>query len=156
MKKYMTAYNALYGTISEGDLKVLGTSRSSNLSKPRKPRRHIEDGMQIRLVEWAISRELPIFSIPNEGNRGRLATHRLKEMGLRPGAADLFLARRSFCGKYGGYFIELKSPGERPRLNQLQFLQDMLSEGYLASWFDDWLKARQSIASYLGLKENER
>jgi hypothetical protein len=154
MSKYMDALKSLYGeTIELPATTPLDISRSRCYDEKRKPRKNIEGGLQMRLVAWALGEGLPIFSIPNEGNRGRIATAQLKQMGLRPGAADLFLARRSCCGSWPGYFIELKSPGERPRANQMAFMTEMQKEGFRADWFDDWLLARQSIIDYLGLKK---
>jgi len=150
----MEAFKSLYGDTIELPATTPQTRSTSHRSnKQRKPRRNIEGGLQMRLVAWALGEGLPVFSIPNEGNRGRVATAKLKQMGLRPGASDLFLARRSCCGSWPGYFIEMKSPGERPRPNQVAFMQDMRDEGFRAEWFDDWLLARQSIKDYLGIKK---
>jgi VRR-NUC domain len=152
MSKYMEAFKSLYGEeISPSLCSPTKKSRSPHCEQQRKPRRNIEAGLQMRLVAWALGEGLPVFSIPNEGDRGRIATARLKQMGLRPGASDLFLARRSCCGSWPGYFIEMKAPGERPRPNQIAFMQDMRKEAFRAEWFDDWLIARQSIIEYLGL-----
>jgi len=152
MKKYLKALNSLYGdTCQLPATLAIPNPRSSNLDKPRKPRRNREAGAQMKLVAWALEQRLPILSIPNEGNRGQLATHRLKQMGLRPGASDLLLFRRSCCGRWPGYWIEMKAPGEKPRPNQIAFMEDARKEGYRAEWFDDWLLARQSIEEYLGI-----
>jgi hypothetical protein len=156
-KLYRDAVKSLYG--DSVIIPSSGTSykRSSRYGNPAKPRRNIEDGLQIHLVAWALAEDLPIMSIPNEGNRGAIQGHRMKQMGLLPGAADLFLWRRSGCGKWPAYFIELKSPGEKPRANQRAFLERARVEGFCAEWFDDWLDARQSIINYLdGTKEKEK
>jgi len=156
MTKYMDAIKSLYGKTEDLPATLAPIEvRSSRYGQRRSPRRNIEAGMQMRLVAWLLGEDpdMPVISIPNEGNRGRIATAKLKQMGLRPGASDLFLGRRSCCGTWPGYFIELKSPGERPRPNQVKFMQDMRKEGFRAEWFDDWLLARQSIIDYLGLKK---
>lgn len=150
--EYMERLKFLYGdNITEKTISASNKKKSSSHGQNSKPRRNVEAGLQMRLVAWALGLDLPIWSIPNEGDRGRIATARLKQMGLRPGASDLFLARRSCCGSWPGYFIEMKSPGEKPRPNQIAFMQDMRNEGFRAEWFDDWLVARQSIIEYLGL-----
>jgi len=150
----MEALNSLYGdTIDLPATYIATESRSSHYDEKRKPRSNLEYGLQCKLVSWALNKGLPIISIPNEGNRGRLATHRLKQAGLRPGVADLFLCRQSPCRQYAGYWIELKAPGQKPRPNQTEFLAEMRSEGYCADWFDDWLLARQSILDYLDGKK---
>jgi len=139
-KRYLSAYSALYG---EGSPIPQGKRRSSRKSKSRS----LETGMQIRLVNWARTMNLPLMSIPNAGKRSLQDGSLQKAMGLRPGAADLFLTKPS--GFYHGYWIELKSPGERPREEQQQFLDEMRAYGYKAEWFDDLEKAKESIVSYL-------
>lgn len=156
-KNYLKAVGSLYGDeITVPATTPLTIERSSRYGTQAKPRRNIEAGMQMKLVAWALGEDLPIMSIPNEGNRGRIQGHRMKQMGLLPGAADLFLWRRSGCGRWPGYWLELKSPGEKPRPNQLAFMQRARVEGFCADWFDDWLEARQSMIDYLeGTKEKE-
>jgi VRR-NUC domain-containing protein len=152
--KYMKAMNLLYGEKSEQPAPTVPSASRSFSPEQKKrlkshPRRRLEEVLQIKLVLWLWETDLPVHSIPNEGNRGALATHRLKQMGLRPGASDLFLSRMR--GGYGGFYIELKSPGEKPRANQIEFMEDMRREGYKAEWFDNLAEAQQSIRQYLGL-----
>lgn len=71
----------------------------------------------------------------------------LKDMGMRTGCADLFLARPRVC--YAGYWIEMKRKGAMPTALQTSFLDEMRAEGYRADWFDDWEVARKSIEKYL-------
>jgi hypothetical protein len=68
-------------------------------------------------------------------------------MGLRPGASDLFLQKMR--GGYGGYYIELKTPGKKPSAEQLLFMEDARRDGYKAEWFDDLAEVQQSIIDYL-------
>lgn len=151
-KNYLKAVNSLYGeTIEKNRYPACTFTKSTSSGKKNGLKRHVEHGFQVKLVAWMRNQGLPVFSIPNEGNRGRLATHRLKEAGLWPGACDLFLFRpaKGYCG----YFIEMKSPGEKPRANQLEFMARVRSEGYKAEWFDDLEKARQSVIDYLANKD---
>lgn len=148
-KKYTQNLYKLHGaTIIESpatDATVKGLSFSH--IKKKAPRRRIEEGIQVRLVAWALNRGIPIMQIPNAARRSAAEGHRQKQMGLRPGASDLFISR--MCGGYGGYWIELKSPGEKPRANQVEFMQAMRQEGYKAEWFDDFRTAQLSILDYL-------
>lgn len=148
-KRYRSAYAALYGDQGQLDLLSGGLSPNRVTSKPRRSSRFIEAGIQMRVVNWALERGLSILAIPNEGQRTRQQGHRAKLMGLRPGASDLFLAH--CCHGYGGYWIELKRPGEKPRENQQAFLDEMRTRGYKAEWFNDWELARDSIITYLGM-----
>jgi hypothetical protein len=136
--------SALYGN---GTPMPQGIQRKRSHGKKRK----IEQGLQIKLVAWALSRRLPLLAIPNAGKRSLQDGALQKAMGLRPGASDLFLCRCSHG--YGGYWLEMKSPGEKPRLNQQEFLEEMRREGYKAEWFDDWEAAKQSIMDYLNIRD---
>lgn len=147
-KRYMNAVVELYGTQADTSTSPWFGKRSCNTTKPRKQHRHVERGIQIRLVAWALGEGLDIVAIGNEGKRTRIGGHIAKQMGLRPGASDLFLAH---CRNgHGGYWIELKQPGEKPRPNQAEFLDAMRCNGYKAEWFDNWETARDSIREYMG------
>lgn len=147
-KTYLNAYGALYG---ETATQLPGNARSINRRKKKPPkRRRIEDALQIRLVTWAEEQDIPLLSIPNAGKRSAFEGLKQKAMGLRPGASDTFLTRMS--QGYGGYWIELKSPGNEPTELQYAFMAEMRREGYKAEWFDDFEKARDSILDYLKLK----
>lgn len=69
-----------------------------------------------------------IFHIPNEGKRTTQYGRRLKNLGMRPGASDLFVAlpRR----EYHGAWVELKSASGILNRNQKLFLEDMHKVGY--------------------------
>jgi hypothetical protein len=106
-----------------------------------------ESQLQMALVHWCKLCNLPIMHIPNEGKRSVSEGRLMKELGLLPGAADLFLARPR--RGYAGFWIEMKAPGKKPTTNQYEFLLKMEQEGYKAAWFDDWEKAKEAIEHYL-------
>jgi hypothetical protein len=139
-RRYFSAYGALYGS---GNAEVAGKKRSCSHAKPRR----IEQGLQIKLVAWALALDLPLISIPNAGKRSLQDGSIQKALGLRKGVSDLFLAKPS--RGFGGYWIEMKAPGKKPRPEQYQWLDEMRANGYKAEWFDDWEKARESIIDYL-------
>lgn len=147
-KHYLKAVNSLYGDSLQIPATIaLPNQRSPRTTQQAKPRRNIERGIQTRLVAWALGKGLELLAIGNEGRRTRIGGHIAKQMGLRPGASDLFLAEPvQGCA---GYWIELKRPGGKPRENQHEFLAAMRKRGYKAEWFDDWEKARDSILEYL-------
>lgn len=68
--------------------------------------------------------------IPNEGARTLTYAKRLKAMGMRAGALDLFIAlpRHGFHGAW----MELKSENGVLSENQKQFGYDMIDQGYYA------------------------
>jgi len=103
--------------------------------------------IQAALVNWCRMLSILIISIPNGAKRSFAMSMREKSTGLTAGASDLFMpiANR----KYHGYFIELKRPGEKPRGNQYVFMEKVRTQGYKAEYFDDWIKAKESIEEYL-------
>jgi hypothetical protein len=94
-------------------------------------------------------KKIPHHSIPNEGRRTAIQGQRLAEQGMWPGAADLFVCR--MAGKFGGFYVELKDKGEKPKEKQLHFLEAMRKEGYRAEWFDNFDDATKAIEQYLNL-----
>lgn len=150
-KQYWKAVNSLYGETSPDPYVAPPKPRSSSHGQKNGLKRNVEAGIQMKLVQWMWDHGLPVLSIPNEGDRGSIATHRLKQMGMWPGAADLFLARPR--GGYAGYWIELKVPGKKPRPNQAAFLARMSLEGYKAEYFDNLADAQQSIIDYIAGKD---
>ena len=145
-KAYLSALQGLYGDSPPASTKKM---RSSRYGQKKRHQGESEKVVQMQLVSWLKNYGIPVLSIPNEGNRGRIATHNLKLMGLWPGASDLFIPRASASGRYHGFFLELKSKGKKPKDNQLEFMQVMQREGYHAAWFDDIALARQAILDYL-------
>lgn len=69
-----------------------------------------------------------VLHFPNEGKRTCRFGKLLKDMGMRAGVSDLFIAipRHGFCGAW----IELKSKNGRVNSSQKDFLSDMESQGY--------------------------
>lgn len=112
---------------------------------------------QIMLFEW-ISFHPHIapfcFSIPNERKASRFHGALLKQMGLRPGASDVFVAIPR--GDFHGMFLELKEGRNKPNDRQLKFMDDMRSQGYYCVWKTGFEKARLAITEYLGDYFNDR
>lgn len=69
-----------------------------------------------------------VIHIPNEGKRTVMYGKHLKDMGMRPGVADLFIAmpRRG----YNGAWIELKSKYGILSEHQANFLNDMSAQNF--------------------------
>jgi len=140
---HMQAVKSLYGNETPPTIKP----RTKTKVK-RKSYYGIEDTLQIKLVSWIKSRGYRALSIPNKGKRSYWTGQKEVAMGLWKGASDVFLTKMS--KGYGGFFIELKSPGEKPRPEQVEFMEIMRSEGYKAEWYDDFDVAKNAILDYLG------
>lgn len=106
-----------------------------------------ESQEQQALVRWCRLKKIPIIHIPNEGKRSVATARWLEAMGMRSGAADIFIARPTI--NYSGFWIEMKARGKKPTNNQAKFLKEMEKEGYKADFFDDWTKAKEAIEKYL-------
>ncbi len=116
-------------------------NKASNLNT------NYEDINQQALVKWARILKLPLISIPNQGKRSFWLGKKERSMGLTAGVSDLFLALPNKY--YHGFWIEMKRKGEKPKPNQLIWLNKMQFYGYKADWFDDWEEAKKEIESYL-------
>ena len=128
---------------------------SGRLKAKRKPPTYTgEAGIQTKVVEWARMEGLFLFSIPNQGERTMWGSMKEKAMGLLPGACDLFLSMPN--GRYHGFYIEMKSPKQKPRENQVAFMEMAKKNGYAVDWFDDADKAIQSIKEYMGLNNEDK
>ncbi len=112
------------------------------------------------LVEWLryhpILKDL-VIKIDNEGERTPLQGHRLKCLGLRPGASDLFIPYPSPSKAYCGLFLELKraktySNSERLTptwLAQEEFQDKVKRVGFAAHFCYGWQEGKRIIENYL-------
>jgi hypothetical protein len=92
-----------------------------------------------------------LISIPNGGKRSYWAGRQEVAMGLTAGVSDLFLP--VVTDVYPGFWIEMKAPGNTPRIEQYHWLRMMRDQGYKAEWYDDWEKAKLAIEDYLCVKK---
>lgn len=69
-----------------------------------------------------------IIHIPNEGKRSASYGKLLKDLGMRAGVSDLFIALPRH--QYNGAWIELKSAKGKLSPLQRHFINDMTSQGY--------------------------
>lgn len=106
-----------------------------------------EAAAQMALVSWLRLMKIPVIHIANEGKRSFATAAWLRNMGMRVGVSDLFIARVRL--PYGGYWIEMKKKGNKPTVSQETFLEEMRAEGYRADWFDDWVVAKEFVEKYL-------
>lgn len=119
----------------------------TNIIRPQRPKRkisHHEDDLQKGCVD-AFRLMWPrrwIFAIPNGGKRNRMEGERLKAQGVTAGVSDLFVPEPYFVMReamplhsvrpvlYCGLWIELKFGKNKPTVEQVKFLDDMVLRGY--------------------------
>ena len=115
-----------------------------------------EQGHQSALFCWAAMNldkypELKwMHAIPNGGYRNKIEAARLKAAGVKAGVSDIFLPVSR--GAYHGCYIEMKRPGEKASIKQLEFGGYVRSKGYFFSVCDHWEKAVEEIKAYLTAK----
>lgn len=90
-----------------------------------------EETIHRTVIEWVClkpSIQHLVLHFPNEGKRSARYGKLLKDLGLRPGVSDLFVA----LARHGhhGLWIELKSARGIVSKVQKQFLEDMERQGY--------------------------
>ncbi len=72
-----------------------------------------------------------IMHFPNEGKRSLRYGKLMKDLGLRPGVADLFIAMPA--QGFNGAWIEIKSKSGHVSPNQKEFLADMATQNYFTA-----------------------
>lgn len=112
--------------------------------KPRKKRERKEEGLQMQCLRWFglqypklmkywihIPNGAALSSFIKNGVRICPEAMRMKKLGLRLGASDLFLAIPKFHVPYGGLWVEMKFGDEGVvSKEQREFLKDMEEIGY--------------------------
>lgn len=119
-----------------------------------------EDLEQQALFEWAEYNlfrfpELKwLFSIPMGGYRPVQTAIRMKLTGSKKGVVDIALpvARHN----YHGLFIEMKIHPNTPSSEQLEFIEFVTGQGYLAVVCYSAEEAIQTIESYLGMEQAQK
>lgn len=113
-----------------------------------------ESAEQQRLFQWARMAQgrYPelrwLYHVPNEGKRTRTTGARLAAEGLKRGVPDLCLpVARQGCH---GLYIELKAiRGGRLSPEQVEWLDALTRQGYMAACCKGWEEAAEMIVGYL-------
>lgn len=93
-----------------------------------------EESIHNAVMQWIRlnpSLEKVVMHIPNEGRRTLNFGKRLKDMGMKKGVSDLFIAMSKH--NYHGAWIELKSAHGKLSQHQKEFLDEMDRQGYFTS-----------------------
>lgn len=109
---------------------------------------------QIKLFDWLRTREdlIPFcLHVANERRVSPIHGRILKRMGVRAGVSDIFIGISR--GKYHGMFLELKAGKNKPSKEQLQFMEDLSSQGYYCVWCQGYEAARELIENYLKMEK---
>ncbi|MBE7042939.1 MAG: VRR-NUC domain-containing protein [Ruminococcaceae bacterium] len=112
-----------------------------------------ESNEQVSLFEWCeySSGKYPelqlLFHVPNGGYRSKATAGRMKAEGVKAGVPDLFLpvAKQG----YHGLFIEMKAGKNKPTAHQMQWLEHLSQQGYLAVVCYGWEDAAKALTEYL-------
>lgn len=112
-----------------------------------------ETSNQIIVVKYCDTIHLPIVHIPNEGKRSYATASLLQAMGLRAGFPDLFIPKA--CGKYHGFFIEMKSKKGKLTDSQSEWLARLSLNGYAVKVAYSSTEAILAIEKYLKLDKGE-
>lgn len=94
--------------------------------------------------------DLPFHHSPNEGKRKIQYGAILKSMGLMAGFSDIFIPRATEL--FYGTFIEIKIKPNKPTEAQLNFVSNMLREGYYAKIISEKTPAELFDATILDIK----
>jgi hypothetical protein len=113
---------------------------------------HDEQVAIIKWAEWHTGQHPALallFAIPNGGKREKLTAIRLQQEGVKPGVPDLCLPvpRQG----WHGLFIELKAGKNKPTDRQLDWLERLSEQGYLAVVCWGYDEATATIKDYLGM-----
>ena len=132
----------------------MGRQARAYAPKPAAPRKHGEHEEQVALFDWAALRqgrypELRLLhAIPNGGKRDKFVAIQLQREGLKPGVPDVCLPVAR--GGWHGLYIELKWAKNKPTDHQLEWLEALTAQGYLAVVCYGWQEAVEVIEDYLG------
>lgn len=101
-----------------------------------------EHQIQCAVVDFCALKGIPIFAIPNGGDRHVAVAVKLKKEGVKSGVPDLFIP--VIRSNYGGMFLEMKRKGGKLSDVQRFWLDQLEEEGYrvkVAFSVDEAIKA---------------
>ena len=106
-----------------------------------------EHQIQCAVVDFCALKGIPIFAIPNGGDRHVAVAVKLKKEGVKSGVPDLFI--RLIRAGFGGMFLELKRKDGKVSDVQKFWLNQLEEEGYrvkVAFSIDEAIKAIEEYA----------
>lgn len=123
-----------------------------------------EHNHQVALFNWADlhKKKYPelglMFSVPNEGKRGRkkdpktgkwysVEGKKLRDAGMKKGVPDIVLPVPR--GTYAGLFVELKAGDNKPTPDQREWHEKLRNVGHMVVVCYEWQAAAEIIEKYL-------
>lgn len=113
-----------------------------------------EHDEQVTFMNW-LSINYPdvykvTYTVPNGAHlaRGFVTYNRLKKEGLKKGVPDIIIDYP--CNGYHGARIEMKKKGNKPRPEQIEWLNNLTNNGYCCSICYSAVEADSFIKYYLG------
>jgi hypothetical protein len=97
-----------------------------------------ETKMCVEIYEWIkhhTDLEKHFFHFPLEGKRGYQNWQMLERMGTKADVSDILISKSN--ATYCGLWIEVKDAGKKPNKGQLSFMNQMIEDGYWATWSDN-------------------
>lgn len=92
----------------------------------------LERQHQITVIDWLrLATDLPYYHFAGERKCSPQYGALLKRMGTKAGVSDIFIPRATEL--FHGAWIELKVGRNKPTPAQLQFMSNMVAEGYYAA-----------------------
>lgn len=101
-----------------------------------------EHQIQCAVIDFCALKGIPIFAIPNGGDRHVAVAVKLKKEGVKSGVPDLFIP--VIRPNFGGMFLEMKRKGGKLSDVQKFWLNQLEEEGYrvkVAFSVDEAIKA---------------
>ena len=143
--------------LSERELSLLLPGAAVMEKKQRKKPAHIEHDEQViffnkvDLFARICPEMLNITAIPNGGYRPWSVAKMLKSEGVKAGYPDILvdLARHGFHGMR----IEMKTPGEKPKPDQVEWHKRLKTAGYYVVVCFSGDEAWNALCDYMGIKE---
>lgn len=116
--------------------------KKKDLGSTRETETATEHQIQCAVVDFCAVKGIPIFAIPNGGDRHVAVAVKLKKEGVKSGVPDLFIPL--IRDNYGGFFLEMKKKGGKLSDVQRFWLDQLEEEGYrvkVAFSVDEAIKA---------------
>ena len=134
-------------------------SKQGKVIKPEDLAGKSEGSQQKALMAWA-AMNTPTYPqlkwlvhIPNGGTRNLREAVELKAQGVKAGVPDLalFYPKLSFTGQnlWKGIFLEMKVKPNKPSKEQIEWLHNLLENGYYCKVCYSWIEARDCLVNYL-------
>ncbi len=120
--------------------------------KKKTPHKREEECEQIKFVIWLQKKGFRLHHSPNGGRRSIVEGAKFKRMGTSAGFPDIEVPYP--CGKYHGFYIEMKpEKGGNLSSAQQEWLNYLREKGYFAEKAHGFLEAKEMFEHYISLNK---